>query len=545
MATNTNAFEEKLALIKQNLQEVLGEDTIVDILRQRDLCIYWGTATTGRPHIAYFLPMVKLADFLHAGCHVTVLFADLHAYLDNMKAPWELLAHRTRYYELVIKELLETIGVPLDKLRFIRGSDFQLTREYILDVFRLSTICSEHDAKKAGADVVKQVENAMLSGLIYPGMQALDEHYLGVDAQFGGVDQRRIFVFAEKYMPQLGYAKCAHLMNPMVAGLTGAKMSSSEPDTKVDLLDDPATVTRKIQKAFCEEGNIERNGILPFVKNVLFPVLKARPIGVSARRTFVIERPEKYGGNVEFASYGSLESAFADRSIHPGDLKAATSKYINLLLHPIRRKFSEPENARLVMDAYPEDGAKLEVIRQALEKIQFKEEEPKNDMSRFDLRVGRIISARKHPEADKLYIEEIDVGEYSPRTILSGIAAHYAPEELVGRLVVVFCNLKPAVMRGIASHGMIAAANDETRVELVEPPKDSQPGEAVFAPGFEYAGTGDALLDGRKKDKKLFEETLAEWRTDEQCVACYRKVSMQTARGGLCAVPSLSNAPIR
>ncbi len=64
--------------------------------------IYWGTATTGKPHIAYFVPMSKIADFLKAGCEVTILFANLHAYLDNMKAPWELLSLRRDYYEAII-----------------------------------------------------------------------------------------------------------------------------------------------------------------------------------------------------------------------------------------------------------------------------------------------------------------------------------------------------------------------------------------------------------------------------------------------------------
>ena len=84
------------------LQEVLKEDLIREVLATRDLKVYWGTATTGKPHIAYFVPMAKIADFLRAGCHVTILFADLHAYLDSMKAPWELLALRTQYYKEVI-----------------------------------------------------------------------------------------------------------------------------------------------------------------------------------------------------------------------------------------------------------------------------------------------------------------------------------------------------------------------------------------------------------------------------------------------------------
>lgn len=59
---------------------------------------------------------------------VTILFADLHAYLDNMKAPWSLLALRVQYYERVIKAMLKSIGVPLDKLKFIKGTDFQLSK---------------------------------------------------------------------------------------------------------------------------------------------------------------------------------------------------------------------------------------------------------------------------------------------------------------------------------------------------------------------------------------------------------------------------------
>jgi len=131
-----------------------------------------------------------------------------------------------------------------------------------------------------------------------------------VDAQFGGVDQRKIFIFAEKYMPALGYAKRAHLMNPMVPGLSGTKMSSSEADSKIDLLDDAKTVQKKLKKAFCEPGNIENNGVLAFVKSVLFPLsaLKGKP-------QFVVNRPEKYGGNVVYNSYEEVEKAYVAQEV--------------------------------------------------------------------------------------------------------------------------------------------------------------------------------------------------------------------------------------
>lgn len=142
-----------------------------EILKERDLKIYWGTATTGKPHVAYFVAMCKISDFLKAGCEVTILFADLHAYLDNMKAPWDLLKQRTQYYEILIKTVLESINVPLDKLKFVRGTEYQLGTDFTLDVYRLSSMLTEHDAKKAGAEVVKQVQHPMISSLLYPGLQ--------------------------------------------------------------------------------------------------------------------------------------------------------------------------------------------------------------------------------------------------------------------------------------------------------------------------------------------------------------------------------------
>lgn len=68
--------ETKQQLITRNLQEVLGEDRLAAVLKERDLKIYWGTATTGKPHIAYFVPMSKVADFLKAGCEVSVQLFD-------------------------------------------------------------------------------------------------------------------------------------------------------------------------------------------------------------------------------------------------------------------------------------------------------------------------------------------------------------------------------------------------------------------------------------------------------------------------------------
>lgn len=121
-------WSEKYRLITRNLAEWLGDEKLKNILKERDLKLYWGTATTGKPHIGYFVPISKIADFLRAKVEVTILFADLHAYLDNMKAPWELLELRTQYYEAIIKAMLKSINVPLEKLKFVKGTDYQLSK---------------------------------------------------------------------------------------------------------------------------------------------------------------------------------------------------------------------------------------------------------------------------------------------------------------------------------------------------------------------------------------------------------------------------------
>lgn len=110
----------------------------------------------------------------------------IHGFLDNLKAPIELVEHRVKYYRFAITALLQACGVSTDKVEFVLGSSYQKTPDYIMDIYKMTSLTSEHDAKKAGAEVVKQSANSPLSGLLYPILQVLDEQYLNVDAQFGG-----------------------------------------------------------------------------------------------------------------------------------------------------------------------------------------------------------------------------------------------------------------------------------------------------------------------------------------------------------------------
>lgn len=298
--------EYRYGLMTRDLEEVIGDPAeIKAIMAERPLVIYWGTAPTGKPHLGYFVPIFKLADFLQAGCRVKILFANVHAHLDNGKTPWGLVEHRCQWYEFAIKAMLQHIGVPLDRLEFVRGTEYQCSSAYTLDLYRLTAQVSTGAAQKAAAQVVKMDRNPLLSNVLYPLMQALDEHHLDVDAQFGGRDQRKIFAFARDHLPALGYRKRFHLLNPLVPGLTkDGKMSASEAASKIDLDDSEEAIRAKIRRAYSVDGRAEGNGLLAILRFVLWRWLE--PAGLP----FVVTRPAQYGGPLTFATYADVEAAF-------------------------------------------------------------------------------------------------------------------------------------------------------------------------------------------------------------------------------------------
>ncbi|HEB46877.1 MAG TPA: tyrosine--tRNA ligase [Candidatus Pacearchaeota archaeon] len=319
---------DKLNLIKRNLQEIIGEEDLKKQLKKKDFSVYWGTMPTGSISFAYFFPMLKIADFLKAGIKVKILLADLHAALDGV--PWEILEKRYKYYERAIILILKSIGVKVSNLEFVKGSDIQLNDKYFNDLLKLSTLTSINASKHAASEAVKTARGDIkLSGLIYPLMQALDEEYLKVDAQFAGLDQRKILVFAREYLPKIGYKSRIDLMVPMVRGLVGDQMSSSVESSKIDLLDGEEDVIRKVGKAHCAEGNPE-NGLMDILKYLIFVMKQDK------KEKFVVKRDKKYGGDIKYSAYGEVEKDFKDKKLHPADLKNAIAREINILLRKFR-----------------------------------------------------------------------------------------------------------------------------------------------------------------------------------------------------------------
>ena len=329
-------IKKRLELIKRNTEEIVTLEELEELLKKKKKpVVYLGTAITGRPHIAYVLWIHKLADFLKAGFKVKLLLADLHGALDN--TPWDVLDARYNYYKKLMPLMFKSVGADVKNFEIVKGSDFQLKKEYISDVLKMSTFTTVRDCNKAASEVVKFGDNPKLSGLIYPIMQSLDEVYLKVDVQYGGLDQRKILMFARENLPKMGYERRVEIMTPMIPGLEGGKMSSSVESSKIDLLDDEKTVNEKIKRAYCKEGEVEGNGVLAFLENVVIVIKQ------DSNKKFIVERDEKFGGNLEFERYEDLEKMYANKELHPLDLKNALAKEVNNLLSIIRKNRKELE----------------------------------------------------------------------------------------------------------------------------------------------------------------------------------------------------------
>ena len=337
--------EERFNLIKRNTQEIITEKELKHLLEEKKHPKgYIGLATTGKIHIGYFIPMIKVGDFLRADFKFTMLLADIHGHLDDQKAPFELLDYRVKYYKEVISAMIGALGIDTKNLEFKRGSDFELDKNYTLDMYRLAALNTLDRTKRAAAGVVRFGENPKLSGFIYPILQTLDEQYMDMDVQYGGIDQRKILAFARENLPKLGYKARVEIMTPMLPGLQGAKMSSSEEKSKIDLLDSAETVKNKINSAHCPIS-AEDNGVLAFLKYVIF-VNK-----IDNKQELTIKRAEKFGGNLIYDTYEKLEKDYLNKKVHPLDIKNTVSEEVNKLLEPIRQKMNGKED--LIEKAFP------------------------------------------------------------------------------------------------------------------------------------------------------------------------------------------------
>ena len=317
---------EKLNLIKRNTIEIINEEIILDLLKKKKSpMIYCGYEPSGEIHLGHLVSMTKLLDLQKAGFKIKILFADWHAYL-NQKGDWKFIENESKKWEKMFK------AFGLAKAEFVNGSKMQRNLNYIDDVFNLALKNTISRGLRSMQTVARDVENAKISQVIYPLMQIADFKYLKVDGALGGIEQRKIHMLALESLKDINYKQpflIHHELIPSLKGPEHGKMSSSIKESMISISDSDKEIQNKLNKAYCPEGEVKENPILSIIKLVIFPNSK----------NFLIERPSKFGGNIEFKDYLDLEKTFLEKKIHPMDLKNACAKYLIEILGKIKKNF--------------------------------------------------------------------------------------------------------------------------------------------------------------------------------------------------------------
>ncbi|WP_312909265.1 tyrosine--tRNA ligase [Natronosalvus caseinilyticus] len=322
-------------LITRNVDEVVTDEEVHELAADpAGKRVYVGYEPSGVLHLGHLLTANKLIDLQEAGMEVIVLLADVHAYL-NGKGTFEEIRDTAEQ----MRAQFLAYGLDESQTEFVYGSSYQLEDDYVLDLHELELSTTLNRAQRAMAEL-QSGETAKVSHVVYPLMQALDIEYLDLDLAVGGMDQRKVHMLMREELPELGYEARPCLHTPIVADLTTGegKMSSSQGVT-ISMEDSANDLEEKVNSAFCPptrdpEGDLE-NPVLELFEYHVFPRFE----------TVLVERPEKYGGDLEYGSYEDLASDLESGELHPADAKGTLASYLDELIAPGREKLRELREA--------------------------------------------------------------------------------------------------------------------------------------------------------------------------------------------------------
>jgi len=359
--------QSRLELIKQVGEEIISEEELKNLLESgEELIAYDGFEPSGQIHIAQgILRAINVNKMIKAGVKFKMLVADWHAMANNkMNGDLEKIQTVGRYFI----EVWKTSGMDLSKVEFVWASDLVKDPEYWKLVIRVGRSNALRRFVRTAEIMGRQESLDNLTGamIIYSCMQAADIFYLGAKICQLGMDQRKVNMLAREIGPILGFWKPVVVSHHMLMGLNvktemsniktttqneklkrtiELKMSKSIPDSAIFMTDTTEDIKRKINKAYCPEGVVEDNPILEYYKYIVFESLDR--LGVDK---IVISRPEKFGGNVILNSFQDLSQKFANKEIHPADLKANLVVYLDKLIEPVRKHFEENKEAKELLE---------------------------------------------------------------------------------------------------------------------------------------------------------------------------------------------------
>tara|TARA_B100000700_G_scaffold126072_1_gene141126 strand:- start:1157 stop:2179 length:1023 start_codon:yes stop_codon:yes gene_type:complete len=317
------------SLILRGVAECVTEDELDKLLSSKDTPkAYVGFEPSGLLHAGSLVPMLKCRDLVEAGFEVTILLADWHGYInDKLGGSWDNLRAGVEYQR-------QMFSVFCPGVKFRTASDLVSQEGYWEMVLRVSKASSLKRMRRALSIMGRDEKDGDrdMSKFFYPAMQATDIYALDVDLALGGMDQRHAHMLARDAADKLQLSKPVALHTPLLGSLSGpgrmdtdVKMSKSNPSGTLLVHDSKKVLTKKLSKAYCP---LEREGnpVLDIWQHLLEPSLDK----------IIIERPEKFGGNLEFDSYLDLEQSYTSGSLHPLDLKNGTASALFEVIKPLQ-----------------------------------------------------------------------------------------------------------------------------------------------------------------------------------------------------------------
>lgn len=349
--------EEKFNLITRNLEEVLTPEELKSLLESGILLRHYiGFEISGKVHLGTGLAtLLKVKDLHEAGAETIIWLADWHGWINN-KLDGKLETSQTMarsYFEEAMKAAYLCIGGDPDTLIFKQGSELYSEKpEFWATTIKVAKATTISRMMRSTTIMGRQAgESSDTATLFYPAMQAADIFTLGVNIAHAGTDQRNVHVVARDAAKESGFLKPAALHHHLLQGLLkpavwpipegnreetvmAMKMSKSKPDSAVFIHDSPEEIKRKINHAYAPEGVVEFNPVLDWTKHLIF---------YEPDSQLEIKRPEKFGGDVAYTSYKTLEKDYEDKKLHPQDLKLAVAEWLIKKLEPARIYFENPK----------------------------------------------------------------------------------------------------------------------------------------------------------------------------------------------------------
>ncbi|WP_276956516.1 tyrosine--tRNA ligase [Methanobrevibacter woesei] len=317
-------IEEKIQLIEQGTLEVIDKEELKDVLKKEQPIAYTGYEPSGKIHLGHAVTVQKLKTLQKLGFKIKILLADYHAFL-NGKGTVEEIAETAEYN----KKCFEALGLD-ETTEFVYGSSFQLDSDYTTKVYQLATMTTLKRAKRSMDQVSRHDDNPKVASVIYPIMQTVDMAALEVDVALGGMEQRKIQMLARENLEKIDENVPVCIHTPLLHGLDGdAKMSSSKGNF-IAVDDSVEDITKKINKSYCPQGEIEDNPMIEIAETFVYP----------NQEKLLIKRPEKFGGDIEL-THDELIENFKNGDLHPMDLKTGIKDFLIEYLAPVREYMEE------------------------------------------------------------------------------------------------------------------------------------------------------------------------------------------------------------